>query len=265
MGKKFLEEALGKLKAEGQGIFIPYIMAGDGGLDHLVDQVTFLEKAGASAIEIGIPFSDPAADGPVIQEAGKRALKEGTTLKGIFEVLKKARHKGEIGIPIIFMTYFNPVLQYGLQTFARDCTEAGIDGLIIPDLPMEHNDILKPFIQKEGIALIQLASLTSSNDRLKTIAQATEGFLYAVTINGITGAVKEFNSSLSHHFEELKRVCQVPVLAGFGISTPDHVRDFLEITDGVVVGSRIIQLLQENKIMEVKELIGAADGKTTVS
>ncbi|TYS18744.1 tryptophan synthase subunit alpha [Rossellomorea vietnamensis] len=263
MGKKFLEETLGKLRTEGQGIFIPYLMAGDGGLENLVDQVSFLENAGASAVEIGIPFSDPAADGPVIQEAGKRALQGGTTLTGIFETLKKSR--GRIGIPVIFMTYFNPILQFGLDKFAEECTAAGVDGLIIPDLPLEHTDILKPHIQKEDIALIQLASLTSSKERLKTIAETTEGFLYAVTINGITGTVKEFQSSLKDHFLELKKVCDAPVLAGFGISTPDHVRNFLEITDGVVVGSRIIQLLQEKKLEEIKELIEAADVKTSVS
>ncbi|EDL66155.1 tryptophan synthase subunit alpha [Bacillus sp. SG-1] len=263
MGKRFLEESFNNIKADGQGIFIPYIMAGDGGLDNLLDQLTFLEQAGASAIEIGIPFSDPAADGPVIQEAGKRALKDGTTLSGIFEVLKGGRE--QIGIPLIFMTYFNPVLQYGLQRFAEDCTKAGVDGLIIPDLPLEHADILSPYLKEEGIALVQLASLTSSKDRLKKIAQATEGFLYAVTINGTTGAVSEFQSSLKAHLQELKTVCNVPVLAGFGISTPDHVREFIGITDGVVVGSKIIQHLQENKLDDIKNLIKAASDKSPVS
>ncbi|MGM0845297.1 MAG: tryptophan synthase subunit alpha [Bacillota bacterium] len=263
MGKNFLEETLNNLRNKGQGIFVPYIMAGDGGLDNLLEQLTFLERAGASAIEIGIPFSDPAADGPVIQEAGKRVLQEGTTLAGIFEKLLQGREK--ISIPIIFMTYFNPILQYGLPRFAEDCKRAGVDGLIVPDLPLEHTDILKPYLQKEEIALIGLASLTSSKDRLKAIAEATEGFLYAVTINGITGAVKEFHTSLSDHFADLKSICHVPVLAGFGISTPEHVRTFLEMTDGVVVGSKIIELLQENKLGEIQKLIEAAGEKTSVS
>ncbi|WP_409250969.1 tryptophan synthase subunit alpha [Bacillus sp. SCS-153A] len=263
MGKGFLEDSLKHLRAKGKGIFIPYIMAGDGGLDNLLDQLVFLEQAGASAIEIGIPFSDPAADGPVIQEAGKRALKEGTTLTGIFEVLKGGRD--QIGIPLIFMTYFNPVMQYGLKRFAEDCTKAGVDGLIIPDLPLEHADILSPYLQEEGIALVQLASLTSSKDRLKKIAEATEGFLYAVTINGTTGEVSEFQTSLKDHLQDLKSVCNVPVLAGFGISTPDHVREFIGITDGVVVGSKIIQFLQENRMDDIVNLIKAASDKTPVS
>ncbi|WP_421378760.1 tryptophan synthase subunit alpha [Bacillus salacetis] len=263
MGKKFLEESLKKLRTDGQGIFIPYIMAGDGGLDNLLDQLSFLEKAGASAIEIGIPFSDPAADGPVIQEAGKRALQSGTTLSGIFEVLKEGRDR--ISIPLIFMTYFNPVLQYGLKRFAEDCTKAAIDGLIIPDLPLEHGDILRPYIQKEEIALVQLASLTSSNERMKEIANATEGFLYAVTINGTTGAVKEFKSSLKEHLKELKNICSVPVLAGFGISTPDHVREFIGITDGVVVGSKIIQHLQDGNLDDIKKLIEPVRNNAAVS
>jgi tryptophan synthase alpha chain len=263
MGKKFLEESLNKARTDGHGIFIPYIMAGDGGLENLLDQLSFMEEAGASAIEIGIPFSDPAADGPVIQEAGKRALQNGTTLSGIFNELKNGRK--QIAIPLIFMTYFNPVLQYGLERFAEDCTKAGVDGLIIPDLPLEHADILNPYIQKEGIALVQLASLTSSKERLKEISEATEGFLYAVTINGTTGAVKEFQSTLKEHLLELKNVCRVPVLAGFGISTPDHVRELIGTADGVVVGSQIIQHFQEGKLEDIKALIGAALEKASVS
>jgi tryptophan synthase alpha chain len=263
MGKKFLEESLNQLKTDGQGIFIPYIMAGDGGLETLIDHLSFLEQSGASAIEIGIPFSDPAADGPVIQEAGKRALQNGTTLSGIIEVLKKERRK--ISIPLIFMTYFNPVLQYGLERFAEDCSSAGVDGLIIPDLPLEHNSLLTPYIQKKDIALIQLASLTSSKERLEKIAGSSEGFLYAVTINGTTGAVKQFKSSLKDHFQQLINASGVPVLAGFGISTPQHVREFLAVTDGVVVGSRIIEYLQSDKLDEIRELIDAARHKAPVS
>ncbi|WP_456274449.1 tryptophan synthase subunit alpha [Bacillus sp. AK031] len=257
MGKSFLENSLNDLKNNGQSIFIPYIMAGDGGLENLITRLSFLEESGASAIEIGIPFSDPAADGPVIQEAGKRALKEGANLAEILEVVKDSRDK--IGIPLIFMTYFNPVLQFGLPQFAAACSEAGIDGLIIPDLPLEHAGLLTPHIQKFEIALIQLASLTSSADRLVRLAEQTDGFLYAVTINGITGAVKEFQASLKEHLQELKKVCHVPVLAGFGISTPAHVKDFFGVSDGVVVGSKVIQLFHDDKLDEIKELIGAAE------
>ncbi|RIW35057.1 tryptophan synthase subunit alpha [Bacillus salacetis] len=263
MGKEFLEASLNNLRAKGQGIFIPYIMAGDGGLENLINQLCFLEEAGASAIEIGIPFSDPAADGPVIQEAGKRALQNGTTLSGILEVLKNERKR--ISIPLLFMTYFNPVLQYGLDALAEDCSKAGVDGLIIPDLPLEHKDILSPFIRDKNIALVQLASLTSSKKRLKEIAEATEGFLYAVTINGTTGAVKDFQSPVMNHLADLKTICSVPVLAGFGISTPVHVRKFLAVSDGVVVGSKIIQHLKNKRLDEIRGLAEAARYKTPVS
>jgi tryptophan synthase alpha chain len=255
MGKVFMEQAFKYELDKGNKLFIPYIMAGDGGIDCFIDTLKQLEEAGATAIEVGIPFSDPVADGPTIQKAGKRALKDGVTLTQILDELVLRRE--EIGIPLVFMTYINPVYKFGIDRFFNRCEEAGVDGLIIPDLPAEHLDLISGPASKHGIAIIQLATLTSSRERISELAKLTEGFLYAVTINGTTGARSAVNEKIGDHLQILKEFSKVPVLAGFGISTPDHVKEMTENCDGVVVGSRIIDLLQENKVTEIKELIEA--------
>jgi tryptophan synthase alpha chain len=260
MGKVFMEQAFQYELDKGNKLFIPYIMAGDGGIDRFIDTLKQLEEAGATAIEVGIPFSDPVADGPTIQKAGKRALKDGVTLTQILDELVLRRE--EIGIPLVFMTYINPVYKFGIDRFFNRCEEAGVDGLIIPDLPAEHLDLISGPASKHGIAIIQLATLTSSRERISELAKLTEGFLYAVTINGTTGARNAVNEKIGDHLQILKEFSKVPVLAGFGISTPDHVKEMTENCDGVVVGSRIIDLLQENKLSEIKELIDAAKVNT---
>lgn len=258
MGKEYLETALKTELELGNKVFIPYIMAGDGGVDELIPTLQRLEGHGATAVEIGIPFSDPVADGPTIQEAGKRALKHGTTLADVLDVLKENRLK--VGIPLVFMTYINPIFRYGVSRFFRDCREAGVDGLIIPDLPLEHLDLIEADAVEQGIAIIQLATLTSSEERIKELARRSEGFLYAVTVKGITGARKEFDGVISRHLNLLKEHSPVPVLAGFGISSPDHVKSMSQSCDGVVVGSSIIDLIQEGDEEAIKSLMDASKG-----
>jgi tryptophan synthase alpha chain len=255
MGKVFMDQSFKYELNKGNKLFIPYIMAGDGGIENFINTLKQLEEAGASAIEIGIPFSDPVADGPTIQKAGKRALKEGITLTQILDEL--ALRREEIGIPLVFMTYINPVFKFGIDRFFNRCEEAGVDGLIIPDLPAEHLELISAPAGKHGIAIIQLATLTSPSERISELAQLTEGFLYAVTVNGTTGARNEVNRKIGAHLQVLKKYSKVPVLAGFGISTPEHVKEMTEECDGVVVGSKIIDLLQEKNISEIKELIDA--------
>ncbi len=256
MGKKFLENTFEVELDKGNKLFIPYVMAGDGGIDSFISTLKMLEDKGATAIEVGIPFSDPVADGPTIQEAGKRALKKGTTLKKVFEVLKERRE--EIGIPLVFMTYINPIYKYGVERFFQDCKDVGVDGVIIPDLPLEHHDLVRGPSQENGIAIIQLATLTSPLERIQELASVTEGFLYAVTINGITGTRDGFADNISDHLTKLKDNSPVPVLAGFGISTPEHVRNMSRSCDGVVVGSKIIDLIREDAFDEIKDLIDAS-------
>lgn len=162
-----LESALKQTLASGNKIFIPYIMAGDGGFDQLPEQIAFLAEAGATAIELGIPFSDPVADGPVIQEAGLRALSLGANLRSILGILEETKH--ERTIPIVLMSYFNPIFAYGLEACLQDCRRAGVSGLIIPDLPIEEEGIIPELFAREELGLIRLATLTSSSDRLKKL------------------------------------------------------------------------------------------------
>jgi len=256
MTKFKLQSAIEEQVATGGRAFIPYIMAGDGGLAKLREQLLFLQEAGATAVELGIPFSDPVADGPTIQEAGKRALAEGTTLRGVLAEVASLR--GEVTIPIVLMTYLNPVFRYGIEAFSKDCADAGVSGLIVPDLPLEESSILQSDLKKNDIALIQLVSLTSPQERIERIAKASEGFLYAVTVTGITGARAEFAANVGQHLAKLKEVSSVPVMAGFGISTPEQVREMSKLADGVIVGSRIVDALHVGDLDQIRELIAAS-------
>ena len=258
---KHLEQSLQKVIVNGDKCFVPYIMAGDGGLANLVPQLEFLQSAGATMIEIGIPFSDPAADGPVIQEAGIRALQAGTTIQSILSALENVREK--VTIPLLFMTYLNPILSIGAEQFVKKCKEIGIDGCIIPDLPLEEEQEIKPLLQRFGLALIRLASITSPPERLKQLTDGAEGFIYAVTVKGVTGVRREFDTDPTQYVKALKEMSSVPVLAGFGISTPEHVRRMSSVCDGVIVGSQIIQHFQNGEESQIEILIQAA--KKTMS
>ena len=248
-----LQQTIEQVNTENRPAFIPYVMAGDGGLANLPSIIARLEKLGATAIEVGIPFTDPVADGPVIEEAGMRALENGTTLKKVIETLRN--HRDEFSIPLIFMSYLNPLLAYGQEQFARDAYDAGVRGIIIPDMPLEEKGILHPFLQASKIDLIQLISLTSDLDRMGKLAKASEGFIYAVTVNGVTGVRQSFNDELPAHFATLKQLSNVPVLAGFGISTAEHVEHFATMCDGVIVGSKIVASLAENNWGEIESLM----------
>ena len=256
-----IKEAFSNVLENGDKAFVPYIMAGDGGLDSLKEKIVFLENAGATAIELGIPFSDPVADGPIIQAAGIRSLQAGTTLKGVFKTIRSFRESTTI--PLIMMTYLNPVLAYGLEDFFIDCENASINGIIIPDLPVEEEEILLSFADQHGVEIIRLVTLTSPLDRIEAIAKKGNGFLYAVTVTGITGSRTTFQEHLGTHLLKVKEVSPIPVLAGFGISTPEHVKNMTEYCDGVIVGSKIVELFEKNDLDQIKELIAASKtGKT---
>lgn len=253
MTTKPLQLAIEQKVKTGGKAFIPYIMAGDGGLKAIQEQVLFLQQAGVTAIELGIPFSDPVADGPVIQDAGNRALKEGANLRVILDEV--AKFKEEVQIPLVIMTYLNPIIAYGIKSFIAKCEEVGIQGLIIPDLPIEEADIIQSNLTNSPIALVQLVSLTSSKERIRRIAKVSEGFIYAVTVNGITGVRNEFGQSLDEHLNELKEISDIPVLAGFGISTPEQVEEIGAMADGVIVGSAIVKAFHEGKKEKIKDLL----------
>lgn len=233
--------------------FIPYIMAGDGGLETLQQTILKLQHLGATAIEVGIPFTDPVADGPTIEAAGMRALRNGTNLTNVLQTLTSFAN--ELTIPLVVMTYLNPILAYGPERFAKDAKAAGVRGVIVPDMPLEESDIIHEALKAEQVDLVQLVSLTSPKERIAKLAAASEGFIYAVTVNGITGARTSFAENLADHFEQLKAVSSVPVLAGFGISTPAHIQQFAAFSDGVIVGSKIVDCLTKNDWTTIEQLI----------
>ncbi|WP_040285424.1 tryptophan synthase subunit alpha [Sporosarcina koreensis] len=258
MTQHTLTAALQEKKSAGRPLFVPYMMAGDGGLGILHERIGYLEGIGADAVELGIPFSDPAADGEVIQEAGERALSAGVTLRRVLEELTMQAHD----VPIVLMTYLNPVLAYGLSEFADACGRAGVKGLIIPDLPHEEREMAAGVLKGTDIALIPLISLTSSKERIEKIARDAEGFIYAVTVNGVTGVRSGFDGSLSGHLKSLREIARVPVLAGFGISSPGQIVEFQQLADGVIVGSAVVSAFHKGNPDTIRQLAEA--GRTPI-
>lgn len=250
---KTLTKHLQAIKNSKRGIFVPYIMAGDHakGLDGLFEIITLLENSGVSAIEVGIPWSDPVADGPVIELAGQRSLAKGVNLAAIVQKLQDQKTK----VPLIIMTYINPVYQYGIETFIKDLVDTSVKGLIIPDLPHEHEDMIKPFLEGSDIALVPLVSLTTGLDRQKLLIDGAEGFVYAVAINGVTGKTGNYRDDLDKHLANLTAHADIPVLTGFGVSTEEDIERFNAVSDGVIVGTKIVQGLHDGKIQEVTDFV----------
>jgi tryptophan synthase alpha chain len=255
MSKQQLDARFKHILEQGDKLFVPYIMAGDGGLDVLNEHIAFLEDCGASAIELGLPFSDPVADGETIQQAGIRALQAGTTVQGVFDTLKASKDRQ---IPIILMTYMNPVYHYGIEAFAKACVEAGVSGLIVPDLPMEEEQLVTDVFRQYDLALIRLVALTSPAERQDALKKRTEGFLYAVTVTGTTGERQTFTDRVHQYLADLKEGATTPVLAGFGVSSEEQVKRLSQYADGVVVGSRIVKAFHEGDRDVIKALIEAS-------
>lgn len=245
------------LTEKGKKTFIPYIMAGDGGLETLEEKLLYLQECGADAIEIGIPFSDPVADGPTIQKAGIRALGNGTTLRKVLETIQTFKTK--VSIPLILMTYLNPIVAYGIEKFAEDAAESGISGCIIPDVPIEEEEFIFSALELKGITLIRLVTLTTPVERIREIGSMSTGFIYAVTVTGITGARNNFSKELAGFLSMVKSSSKVPVLAGFGVSSAEQVREVCEHCDGVIVGSKIIDLFTQNDLAGIKQLISTVE------
>jgi tryptophan synthase alpha chain len=223
---------------------IPYIVAGDPDLKATEDMILKLAESGADIIEIGVPFSDPLADGPTIQAASQRALKKGVTLKDIFPMAE--RLKG-ITTPLALMTYFNPVFQYGLKAFAEDCNRCGIAGVIIPDLPPEEAGSWIQEASPFELGTIFLIAPTSPPERIGLASRLSRGFIYYVSVTGVTGARKALPEELGPAIRLIKEQSQKPVAVGFGISTPEQVKEVSRIADGVIVGSAIVKMIEENQ------------------
>lgn len=219
--------------------FIPFVTAGDPNLEVTKEIILAMEKAGADLIEIGIPFSDPVAEGVVIQAADERALKAGTTTDKIFDMVAEVRK--ESNIPLAFMTYINPVYVYGVDKFCKKAAELGVDALIIPDVPYEEKNEVAPFCDKYGIDLISLIAPTS-HDRIKTIAKEAQGFVYCVSSMGVTGVRQKITTNLGEMTSLVREVTNVPAAIGFGISTPQQAKEMAQYADGVIVGSAIVKI-----------------------
>ncbi len=223
--------------------FIAFLTGGDPSLEKSEEFILEAEKAGADLIEIGVPFSDPIAEGEVIQAANIRALTNGTTMHDLFELAWKVRQKSEI--PLVFLTYLNPVHHYGYGKFFAKCNEVGVDGIIIPDLPFEEQRELKTEAEHYGVNLISLIAPTSK-ERIEKIAKEGKGFLYIVSSMGVTGVRSEIDTDISAIVNAAKAVSKTPCAVGFGINTPEQAAKFAEIADGVIVGSAIVRIIAEH-------------------
>jgi len=216
--------------------------------------VPLLARGGADIVELGIPFSDPLADGATIQKASFHALQNGVTPELCLEIARRLSQ--EVEIPLVFMTYFNPVFSYGLEEFCAACSKSGVDGLIIPDLPPEEGTALEAITRKQGLDLIYLLAPTSTEERIRLVAGRSRGFIYLVSVSGVTGARDSLPLDLEAFVARVRKVAKQPLCVGFGISTPEQAKQVARVADGVIVGSRIIQLMEaEDNLISVGNFI----------
>ena len=234
-----LDSTFSRLRRNKEKALIAYLMAGDPGIPETEQLVVALEQAGADIIELGVPFSDPIADGPVIQQAAERALKNGTSLRGILASVTSLRQRTEI--PIILMLYYNSIHAMGCEEFCQAANAAGVDGLIVPDMPPDEAGPLKGPADAVGLPLIFLLAPTSTTDRRKLVAKESHGFVYYVSLTGITGAKLSNATDIQQNIDKLRKVSASPVAVGFGVATPEDAARVSKMADGVIVGSAIVK------------------------
>ncbi len=244
-----IKEAFEKLKRENKRGFVPFITAGDPDLPTTKKLLVELANAGATVIELGVPFSDPMADGPVIQRASERALKHDFGIEEILDVVRETQK--EIEIPIVLFSYFNPLLRYGLKRLSREAKDAGVDGVLVTDMTPEEADEVSNTLKENGLDLIFLVAPTSTDERLKMIAEKASGFIYAVSRTGVTGTRDEMTNDAETLVNRVRAFSNLPVAVGFGISTAEQVTDVQRYADVAVVGSAIVK--------EIEKLNGAED------
>jgi tryptophan synthase alpha chain len=243
----FAHPPLSALSA-GHTALIPYITIGYPSVETTLKLVPLLASNGCDIIELGIPFSDPLADGATIQRASFEALRQGVTPKVCLKVAQELRRRVEI--PLVFMTYYNPVLKFGLEQFCSKCADLVIDGLIIPDLPPEEGEELEQSTRSRGLDLIYLLSPASTEERIKLVASRSSGFIYLVSLTGVTGVRDKLPEELESFVDRVRARTEKPLCVGFGVSTPEQAQRVAKVADGVIVGSRIIQLLDEDKSLK---------------
>lgn len=247
-----IDQTFKRLRGQKKKAFIAFITAGDPNLKVTYDLVLALEQAGADIIELGVPFSDPMADGPTIQASSMRALQKGTTLKGVLDLVKRLRLKTQVSLCL--MTYYNIIFSYGEQKFVNDAVSCGVDGIIIPDLPVQEASTLRKHASKKDLATIFFIAPTTASERIKPIAQASTGFIYYISLTGVTGAREFLPQTVAVDLKRIKKYTNKPVCVGFGISRADQVKAMSRISDGVIVGSAIVKEIQ--KYAKDKDLTG---------
>lgn len=244
-----IEERMKQLQEKGEKAFITYMTAGLPDFEGTKRLLKGMEHAGCDVVELGVPFSDPVADGPVIQNASYRAICNGVNLKKIFQMVEEVRKDG-LELPLIFMMYYNTVLCYGVEAFVKKCHEVGVDGLIIPDLPLEEQEEINQYLKgSDETILIQLVSPVSKQ-RVPKILDGAKGFVYCVSSMGVTGQGATFHKEVKSYLEEVKKTAKIPVMMGFGIRTAEDVRPMKDIIDGAIVGSHFINLMEEHDYSE---------------
>jgi tryptophan synthase alpha chain len=256
-----METTFARLRERGERALMPYFTAGDPSLAETRRLVAAAERAGADVVELGVPFSDPIADGPVVQRAGSRALAAGASLPRVLELVAGLRADG-VKLPIALMTYYNPLLAFGLKSFARTAIDAGADAVIVPDLPYEESDPLRAEAEPAGLDLVQFVAPTSPAARVKAIARLARGFIYVVSVTGITGERRTLPPGLDAQIRTLRLVTTKPLCVGFGVSTPEQVGAVGKLADGILVGSAIVRLIERHTgdpslIDEVAKFIGS--------
>mgnify|MGYP002855355157 CR=1 FL=1 len=240
-----IEAKMQERQAAGEKAFITYMTAGLPDMQGCMELLKAQEEAGVDVVELGIPFSDPIADGPVIQDASYRSILKGTNLRMVFDAVEQVRNEG-CEVPILFMLYYNTVLHYGEEAFVKKCKEIGVDGLIVPDLPYEEQAQLTRYMEdEEGPILIQLVSPISGK-RIGKIVEGARGFIYCVSGMGVTGQGGEFYASINEYLQSVKDVAKIPVMMGFGIRTAEDIAPMKSIVDGAIVGSHFIELMEKS-------------------
>ncbi|MBE3592770.1 MAG: tryptophan synthase subunit alpha [Thermoanaerobacter sp.] len=247
------------LKGGGRKALITFITAGDPDIETTYDIVLTLEEAGADIIELGIPYSDPLADGPTIQASSQRALNKGVKIPDIMKIVEKIRLKSDI--PLVYLVYYNSIFKYGIQKFLKESKDAGIDGLIIPDLPIEERKDILEEVDKYDIYLIPLVAPTSK-ERIKLITENGKGFVYCVSITGVTGAREDIETDIEEYMKMVSQYTNMPKAIGFGISTPEMAKKLKDFSDGIIVGSALVERIAKgyNKsemLQEVKSFVSS--------
>lgn len=249
MGRNRIDEKFADLKRRGEKAFVAYVTAGDPGLGMTQEIALALEQSGVDILEVGVPFSDPTADGPVIQEASQRALRGGTTLAAILNMIGSLREKSEL--PIVLFSYFNPIFSFGVEAFAERAARSGVDGVLVVDLPAEEADELKKYTDLHGLKFIYLLAPTSGEQRIRAAAAKGSGFLYYISVTGVTGTQLPQAEQIEQDIKIIRRHTSIPVVSGFGISSADVAGQIAAKADGIVIGSAFMKIIGESPRAEM--------------